>query len=132
MREQSLRRIERAALLLVCLATLLSLVLWDRAVFLGVGLGGGLAALNFIALRRILGALFTAKESNPQRGALMGAMLVLKFLIMALSIFLVVKFVPVDAIALLVGISVVVLAIFVEGINSIIRSNQQVNTHGRS
>ncbi len=122
MNEQALKRIERTTLVLVCCATLVSLLLWDRAVFLGVGLGGGLAALNFLALRRLMAALFRGADGRPQRQAVMGVLLTLKFGVLAGSIFLVIRFLPVDPVALMVGISVVVLSIFVEGLGVVLRA----------
>jgi hypothetical protein len=110
--DAALKKIERTSLVLVCAATLASLLFWDVAVLLGVALGGGLAALNFFALRRIMGAIFA---SSGQRQALMAVLLTLKFGVLAACIYLIVKYVPVDPTALLAGISVVVLSIFFEG-----------------
>lgn len=121
MRELSVRHIERTSLVLVGLATLVSLLLWERSVVLGVAVGGGLAALNFIALRRLLQGLFHSSGTTPQKQALLGILLTLKFGLLATAIFLIIKFVPVSPVALLVGISLVVLSIFVEGFASLFR-----------
>jgi len=114
---QAVHRIERLSLLLVALATLLSLIIQDRSISLGVGIGGALATFNFYALRRIMQSIFEAK--NPRRQAVMAILLTLKFAAIAASIYLILKFIPINAVALLVGISVVVLAIFVEGFRTV-------------
>ena len=121
MRELTVHNVERIALLLVGTATLVSLLLWDRSVVLGVGLGGLVAAINFFALRRILQGMFRAAGTNPQKQALLGILLTLKFGILATTLFLIVKFVAVSPVALLVGISLVVISIFVEGIFAVFR-----------
>ena len=113
MNEEALKKIERTALVLVCAATLASMLLWDVSVLLGVALGGGLAALNFFALRRIMAGIFRA--GTGQRQAAMAVLLTLKFGVLAGCIYLIVKYVPADPVALLAGISVVVLSIFFEG-----------------
>jgi hypothetical protein len=46
---------------------------------------------------------------------LLGSLLTLKFGLLALLLFVSVRFLPVSAVGLLAGVSVVVLAIFVEG-----------------
>ena len=119
--KEHVKRIERIALLLVGLATLASLVFWDERIVLGVGLGGVLAAVNFHALRRIMAAIFQAEGNRPQKQALTGVLLTFKFGVLAACIFLVVKFAPVNAVAFMVGISVVVLSIFVEGFRILLR-----------
>jgi len=120
-KELSARRVERTALTLVGVATLASLLTGDRAVVLGVGVGGALAALNFMALWRILASIFKSAGTNPQKQALMAVLLMLKFGFLAVSLYLVVRYVPLNSLALLVGISLVVLAIFTEGIVTMLR-----------
>jgi len=115
------QRIERIALLLVGLATVASLVFWDGRIVLGVGVGGALAALNFHALRRIMAAIFNAEGTSGQKQAFTAVLLLFKFGALALTVFLVVKFAPVDAVAFMVGISVVVLSIFIEGFRIMLR-----------
>ncbi len=114
---QAVRRIERLSLLLVALATLLSLLFQDRAISLGVGIGGALAALNFYSLRRIMQAIM--QGDNPRKQAIMAILLTFKFAAIAASIYLILKFIPINAVAFLAGISVVVLAIFMEGFRTV-------------
>lgn len=121
MKELSAHRVERTALGLVGVATLASLLVGDRAVVLGIGVGGGMAAVNFMALRRILGSIFRSAGSNPQKQAVMAVLLMLKFGVLAASLYLVLRYVPLSALAFLVGVSLVVLAIFAEGLVSMLR-----------
>ena len=114
---QAVQRIERLSLLLVALATLLSLLLGDRAITLGVGIGGVLAAINFYALGRIMHVIL--QGTNPRRQAVMAALLTLKFAAIAAAIYLIIQYIPINAVAFLGGISVVVLSIFVEGFRTV-------------
>jgi hypothetical protein len=79
-----------------------------------VAVGGGLAALNFFTLGRLLEGM-VASDSASRKGIL-GALLAVKLGVLAAVLYLVIKFLPVDALAFLAGISVVVLAIFVDGL----------------
>ena len=119
--KENVQRIERVALLLVGLATLASLVFWDVRIVLGVGVGGALAALNFHALRRIMGAVFQAEGSSLQKQAFTGVLLAFKFGFLAACVFVIVKYAPIDPVAFMVGISVVVLSIFIEGFRIMLR-----------
>jgi hypothetical protein len=114
----TIHRIERLSFLLVAIATLMSLLLSDRTIFLGVGLGGVLAALNFVALRRLLQGIL--QGHNARKQAILAFLLTLKFGAIAALIYLIVRFIPVNPIALIGGISVVVLAIFVEGFRTVL------------
>ena len=121
MNEQTVQRVERISLVMVVMATLASLVAWQRPVFLGVGLGGLLAAANFYALRRILQSLFQAEGKRSGKQAVLAVLLTAKFGLLAASIFLVVRYLPVEPLAFLAGMSTVVLAIFIEGIRVVLR-----------
>jgi hypothetical protein len=111
-------RIERLAALLVALATLASLLFGDRRVVLGVGLGGALAVLNFAALRRIMQGI-VASDSR-RRQTVMAVLLMTKLAVLAVVIYVILRHVPVHAIALIAGISVVVVSIFVEGFRTVL------------
>jgi hypothetical protein len=116
---QSAQRIERLSLLLAVLAAGASLLCKSWSVTLSVALGGVLATLNFFALRRILQGIFTGK--SPRKQVLLGVLLTLKFSVIAAGIYLIMKWLPVNAIALIAGLSVVVLSIFVEGFRTVLR-----------
>jgi hypothetical protein len=120
----AVERIERLAALLVALATVGSLLLGDRRVVFGVGLGGALAVLNFAALRRIMQGMFAS--DNPRRQIVMTLLLMGKLALLAVVMYAIIRYVPVNAAALLGGISAVVLAIFVEGFRSVLCQKRTV------
>jgi hypothetical protein len=116
----AVQRIERLALLLTGVAVLLALVItWDLGWVLGVAIGGLLGVGNFYALRRIVGALFRSNQSGRKQ-SVMVVLLTLKFGVLAAGIYLIIRFVPINAVALLCGISVVVLSIFVVGFRAVL------------
>ena len=117
---QPVQRIEKLSALLVGIATICSLLLRDSRVTLGVALGGALATLNFWALRRILQGIIQG-GGNPRRQAILGLILTLKLGLVAAVIYLAVSYLPLHPIAFLVGISFVVLAIFIEGFRTVLR-----------
>ncbi len=106
-------RIQRLSLLLLAVAILVSLFVGGTSVVLGVALGGGLAAANFYALRRIVGGLIAG--GSGRKLATLTVLLTLKFGVLGVLLYLVITRLPVNPLALLAGISVVVLAIFIEG-----------------
>lgn len=111
--KQPIQSIERLSLLLVGVLALASLALWDLRVTLGVALGGCLATFNFYALRRLVQAIVSG--NSPRKQLVMVMLLTLKFGLLAASIYLTIKLLPVSPLALLVGMSVVVVAIFAVG-----------------
>lgn len=113
-----IERIERLSLILVAAATLVSLVFWTASITLGTLVGGGLAALNFIALRRLVQAI--VQGSQPRKQAMMVILLALKLGVLAASLFLIIRYLPVHPLALVVGISIVVISIFAEGFRTVL------------
>ena len=124
MSQPVVQRIERIALLLTGAATLISLVLtWDLGWVVGVALGGLLGVGNFYALRRLVGGLFASasEDAHSRKQMTMAVLLILKFGLLAAIIYLVIHIVPIEPVGLLGGISVVVVAIFVEGFRTVLR-----------
>ena len=124
MNEQTVQRVERISMVMVIMATLASLIAWQRPVFLGVGLGGVLAFANFHALRRILQGLFQSQGKRSGKQAALAVLLTAKFGLLAASIFIVVRYLPVEPLAFVAGMSTVVLAIFVEGIRVVLNESE--------
>jgi hypothetical protein len=88
------------------------------AVSLGLIMGGGIALLNFRWLRRILsGYIFAHKKYSLFQ-------LVGKFFALLLVIFLVIRFVRVDPLALVIGISTLVLGIVFEVVRESVRAKK--------
>lgn len=111
---------------LVILALLLLLGWgWRGAGFAGgILVGGGLAIINFHVMARILlGALAkrwpseaAAREAGRQAAVYMTLKYVLRFVALAVILFLIVKYNWVDVFGLLLGLSTIVLTLIVLGI----------------
>ncbi|MCC6747655.1 MAG: ATP synthase subunit I [Deltaproteobacteria bacterium] len=111
--------IERLSLLLVVLATLVCLVAGHRPMSLGAGVGGLLAVANFFALRRLM--LGIVRSNHPPRQIVLTLLLLVKIGVLGGAIYLVMTRLPVDPKGMLLGVSVVVLSIFVEGFRTVLR-----------
>ena len=83
-----------------------------RSIALGVVLGGALGLANLWALARIVGAAATARGV---RAALLGFLLVTKFLVLALLIVACLRYARVHALAFVAGISIFVVALLLSG-----------------
>lgn len=116
----SLQRIERLSLGMLSLALLGTLAFQDFAISTGVALGGGIAVINFYALRRLLQAIF--QSATPRKQALLTVLLTMKFGLIAIGIFLAVKYIKMNALALIIGFSIIVVAIFLEGFRAFFKS----------
>jgi hypothetical protein len=111
MNPQKIARIERWNAILAVIA-IAACALWgsERALW-GVAVGGAIACLNFWTVRRVVAA--SLKLEGPKRAALQ-MLLVGKMGILMVTIFLVLKYLPVDPAALAVGLSVFVGSIALE------------------
>ena len=111
--------IEKLALVLVAFATLLSLFAASMQFSLGVAVGGVLGVANFYALRRLMTGIMHSKSAPRQ--ALLTVLLLLKFGLLGLALYLVIVYLPVDAVGMLLGVSLVVVSIFLEGARTVLR-----------
>ncbi len=116
---QKLISIEKRSAQILAVLFLASLWFQSWAVSLGVILGGGIALLNFRWLWRILSQSVMAKKKYSLF-QLMG-----KFFILLLALFLVIRFARVNPVALLVGISTVVLGMVFEVIRQFLGKNRK-------
>lgn len=80
-----------------------------RGVALGVILGGALGLGNLWALSRIVGAAATARGA---RAALLGFLLVTKFLVLAALVVVCLRWARVQPLSFVAGISIFVVALF--------------------
>ena len=117
---QSIQTIERAQITLSVLFILTSFILWPTPQGWGGVLAGAVIAyFNFRILRRVVSKLVSAGET--EKPAVSGFRFLVKMIgLMIIVGFLILK-VEVDAMALLVGFSSIVMAIFYEGIKSYAR-----------
>jgi ABC-type multidrug transport system fused ATPase/permease subunit len=115
---RKLLAIEKRSAQFLVLILLGSLWFQSWAVSLGLILGGGIALLNFRWLRRILGGyVFAHKKYSLFQ-------LVGKFFALLLVIFLVIRFVRVNPLALVIGISTLVLGIVFEVVRQSFRAKK--------
>ena len=111
----STARIERRSWLLAGALAAGSLFWRSPPVLGGVALGAFLAIVNYRWLRRFASAL-TASPRRPSRLSIL--FYLLKYLLTGLAIFFSIKYDFANAVALLVGVSVIFLAICWEGVNA--------------
>lgn len=114
-----LQLIERIALGVIAAATLVLVALGYQRLSLGLAIGGGLATLNFFALRTLMRAI--ASADHPPRQALLSLLLMVKFALMGAAIFALINFASIDPAGMLLGLSIVVASILVEGFRSALR-----------
>ena len=98
--------------LVIWLAATLPAWFLGRDVALGVLLGGAIGLVNLWGLARILGA---AAGARGARAALLGFLLVTKFLLLAAAVIVCLRYAHVEPLAFMVGISIFVLALFASG-----------------
>lgn len=105
--------IERLAAALVVVAAGMSLAFASTRFALGVAIGGVLSVLNFYALRTLMRGLTQSK--HPPRQAMLALLLMLKFAVMGVAIFLLINYAPLAPGGMLLGVSIVVVSILIEG-----------------
>jgi hypothetical protein len=105
--------VERKSWILTGAFLILSLPFFSLAVVSGVALGALLAILNFRWLRDFAGRILSG--SRPRAPKLLVLLYSLKYVFTALVIFLALKYDLANALAILAGVSVIILAISWEG-----------------
>lgn len=110
--------IEKLALVLLVVAVGISLVAAELRFTLGVLTGGLLGVANFYALRRLMTGIAESKHSPRQ--AFLTVLLLLKFGLLGVALYLVIVFLPIDATGMLLGVSLVVVSIFIEGFRTVL------------
>jgi hypothetical protein len=106
-----LRAIERLNLVIAAAIGLGSLLFWQRGVAYGACLGAGLAVVNFWAIRRVSEAGLKTK-SERKRLVLISFLVAKMGLLMAL-IYVIVRFLPINVLAFVVGLSTFLLSIMI-------------------
>lgn len=108
------KRIERRTVALVIVAVLFCMVaLRDFNITLGVAVGGAIELINFYALRRLVEEIL--RGTRPDKQALLVIALALKFTALAGCFYGAIYILNVNVIALIAGISLVVVSIIIEG-----------------
>ncbi len=116
---QKLISIEKRSAQILVLFFLASLWFQSWAVSLGILLGGGIGLLNFRWLWRILrGYLFSGKRYSLFQ-------LVGKFFVLLVILFVVIRYVRVNPVAFLAGISTLVLGIVIEAVRQSLKTQRK-------
>ena len=111
MESKHLRAVERFNLVIAGVVCLGSLVFWQRAIALGAFLGAGLAVVNFWAIRRVSEAGLKTK-SERKRLVLISFLLAKMGALIAL-VYLAVRFLPINVVAFMVGLSTFLVSIMI-------------------
>jgi hypothetical protein len=106
-----LRAIERLNLVIAAAICLGSLLFWRRGIAYGAFLGASLAVLNFWAIRRVSEAGLTTK-SQRKRFVLI-SLLIAKMGAMMGVVFLIIRYLPINVLAFVVGLSTFLLSIMI-------------------
>ena len=118
--------IERISLLLLAAATGVALLVAELPMALGTAVGGLLGVANFYLLRRLMAGI-VASGSQPKK-AMLSFVLLFKFGLVGAAIFLVMTFLPIDAVGLMIGVTTVVVSIFIEGFRMAVREQAAHST----
>lgn len=126
--ESLLRRIERTNVVLLVFATLAAWAGFSYQIAFGVFLGGVIATASFQLLKWQLRRAFQSPGKVPHKGGLF-ASYYLRFLAVVFVIYTVIYYGWANPIALVVGLSLVVLSIVLAGVHEILL--MQVRKGGR-
>jgi hypothetical protein len=121
--EVNLPGIERDAVILAALFTVASLALGSRRVTAGVAVGGLLALLNWVWLRRFAQGVFLRREGGANR--LGGLLYASKYLFTFGAVYLLLRYDQINVFALLAGLLVVIMAIALEGVRKTLDLNKE-------
>ena len=119
MSSKQLASIERLNCLFAALASAVALLVFSRPVLWGVLLGSAVSCLNFYSIHKLVER---AMGHGPARGRhLMQILLAVKMVALVVAVFLVLRFVPVQPVALAFGLSIFLFSIAVESIRFALR-----------
>ncbi|MCA9525072.1 MAG: ATP synthase subunit I [Myxococcales bacterium] len=104
--ERLLNWVTVCAAILGVVAALGTLPLGDAVLSYSVGIGAGIAVLNLLALRRVVRRMVAGGATGRATGVF-----VLKFLLVIVGLWALFKFVPLHALGLMGGLSVVIVAV---------------------
>ena len=113
----SLRRIQYTSIFLAILFLILSLFYADKSISLSLATGAFVSIGSFSLLRLSVSRIASEKTGGK---VFFGVLLVVKLILTAAVIFIAIKFFTARAVPLLVGLSVVMLAIVLETLYSIL------------
>jgi hypothetical protein len=126
----SLRRIERINYVLAAALVVLGVLTQPRAIALGLAVGAALTCVNFYVLRKLV----TKWTSDTAAGRTSSSMMLVipKMTALMAAVVACLAFLPIDAIAFVIGYSLFLASIVVEVFVSAMRTGRAVseNDHG--
>jgi hypothetical protein len=108
---RQLRAIERFNLVIAAAICLLSLLFWQRSIAFGAFLGAGLAVLNFWGIRRVSEA--GLKTKSQRKRLVLISLLIGKMGALMGVVYLIIRYLPINVLAFVVGISTFLLSIMI-------------------
>ena len=108
MEAKLLRLVERWNLILGIALSLAALLTFRPRIVLGVATGAAVACINFTILRRLVEKVMTARSKG-----LLVAVVLVKMIALLLTVWLILKFLPVNVIAFTVGLSIFLLSFLI-------------------
>ena len=106
-----LRAVERFNLVIAAAICLGSLLFWQRGIALGAFLGAGLAVLNFWSIRRVSEA--GLKTKSERKRLVLISLLIAKMGALMGVIYLIIRHLPINVLAFVVGLSTFLLSIMI-------------------
>jgi hypothetical protein len=109
--KSTLRAIERFNLVIAAAVCLGSLLFWQRGIAYGAFLGAGLAVLNFWSIRRVSEA--GLKTKSERKRLVLISLLIAKMGALMGVVFLIIRYLPINVLAFIVGLSTFLLSIMI-------------------
>lgn len=117
----SMPRIERLNYLFGGIVVIVCAVTARRDQALGAAVGVALTCLNFFFMNRLIGRWIDDAKRGDGVGSARIALIMPKMIGLMVAVVLCLRFLPIDAIFFVIGYSVFVLSIVVEGVLSVLR-----------
>jgi len=117
----SLSRIERLNYLFGGILVIVCALTTRRDQALGAAVGVALTCLNFMFMNRLIGRWIEDAKKGDGTGSSRVALIMPKMVGLMIAVVLCLKFLPIDAIFFVVGYSVFIVSIVVEGVLSVLR-----------
>jgi hypothetical protein len=121
--QRRLKRIERLAWALLILFTLASLFFRSFKITFGVALGGALAILSYLWMKRFMMALILKGGGRVSRFTFL--LYLTKYVILGVIVFLSIKYDIIHVLSLTLGFMVIVLAIVAESLRKTVDLNKE-------
>lgn len=117
----SLSRIERLNYLFGGIVVIVCALTTRRDQALGAAVGVALTCLNFLFMSRLIGRWIDDAKRGDGAGSSRVALIMPKMVGLMIAVVLCLKFLPIDAIFFVIGYSVFIVSIVVEGILTVVR-----------